>query len=90
MTYDGVDLWEIKAGVALPAPTDVSVRGEAGIRSDGDFDHAGAEVDFGQGVGPFGPSRSTSSASPSASRSTRSRASACRRSASSRRPTRSR
>ena len=55
VTFDGVDLWEIAAGVALPPPTDVKISGEAGIRSNGDFDHAAAEVDFGSGIGPFGP-----------------------------------
>jgi hypothetical protein len=55
VTFDGVDLWEIAAGVALPPPTDVQINAEAGIRSNGDFDHAAAEVDFGSGVGPFGP-----------------------------------
>jgi hypothetical protein len=55
VTYDGVDLWEIAAGVALPPPTDVRIDAEAGIRSNGDFDHAAAAVDFGSGVGPFGP-----------------------------------
>ena len=55
VSFDGVDLWEIAAGVALPPPTDVQINAEAGIRSNGDFDHAAAEVDFGTGVGPFGP-----------------------------------
>jgi plastocyanin len=55
VTYDGVDLWEIKAKVGLPDPIPYTVSGEAGIRG-GEFEHAGAAIDFGTpGVGPFGP-----------------------------------
>ena len=42
--------------MALPEPIPYSLDGDAGIRSNGDFDHAGAALDFGTpGIGPFGP-----------------------------------
>ncbi|MDW5597797.1 PKD domain-containing protein [Conexibacter stalactiti] len=55
VTYDGVDLWEIRANVALPAPAALAIEGDAGIRSDGSFEHAGAAVDFGAGIEVGGP-----------------------------------
>ena len=55
VSFDGIDLWEIAASVALPAPVPYTVSGDAGIR-DGEFEHAGASVDFGTpGIGPIGP-----------------------------------
>jgi hypothetical protein len=55
VSFDGVDLWEIAASVALPPPVPYTVSGDAGIRN-GEFEHAGAEVDFGTpGIGPLGP-----------------------------------
>ena len=55
VSYDGVDLWEIDASVSLPAPTALTVAAGAGIRSDGRFHHAEAEVKFGSGVPLGGP-----------------------------------
>ena len=55
VTFDGEDLWEIAARVKLPAPIPSTIEGDAGIRSNGDFDHAGAAVDFDPALGPFGP-----------------------------------
>jgi len=55
VSYDGVDLWEIAAKIALPDPVPYSISGGAGIRS-GDFEYAEAGLDLGSpGVGPFGP-----------------------------------
>ena len=55
VSFDGVDLWEIAASVALPPPVPYTVSGDAGIRN-GEFEHAGAEVNFGTpGIGPLGP-----------------------------------
>ena len=55
VSYDGVDLWEIDASVSLPAPAAVTVDAGAGIRSDGRFHHAEAEVKFGSGIPIGGP-----------------------------------
>ena len=52
--YDGEDLWEIEASIGLPEPVALGIDGDAGIR-DGEFEHAGAELEFLAGVGPFGP-----------------------------------
>jgi hypothetical protein len=55
VTFDGEDLWEIETAIRMPDPIPYRVAGDAGIRSNGDFEHAGAEVDFGTpgiGVGP--------------------------------------
>jgi PKD repeat protein len=55
VSFDGVDLWEIAASVALPEPVPYLVSGDAGIRN-GEFEHAGASVNFGTpGIGPIGP-----------------------------------
>jgi hypothetical protein len=55
VTFDGEDLWEISTRVKLPPPIPYTVGGDAGIR-DGEFEHAGAEVNFGTpGIGPLGP-----------------------------------
>jgi hypothetical protein len=55
VTFDGDDLWEIEAAIKLPDPIPYTVAGDAGVRSNGEFDHAGAEVRFGTpGIGPFG------------------------------------
>jgi hypothetical protein len=50
VTFDGDDLWEISARVKLPAPIPFSAAGDAGIRSNGDFEHAGAELTFEPGI----------------------------------------
>ena len=55
VSFDGDDLWEIEASIGLPEPVALGIDGDAGIR-DGEFEHAGAELDFPMpGVGPFGP-----------------------------------
>jgi hypothetical protein len=55
VSFDGEDLWEIRASVKLPPPIPYTIEGDAGIR-DGQFEHAGAAIDFGTpGIGPFGP-----------------------------------
>ena len=52
--YDGDGLWEIEANLRLPV-LDASLEAKAGIYK-GDFNFAGAEVQFGSpGAGPFGP-----------------------------------
>jgi hypothetical protein len=54
VSYDGEGLWEIEANVNVPV-LDASVEAKAGIYK-GDFNFAGAEVQFGSpGAGPFGP-----------------------------------
>ncbi len=55
VTFDGEDLWEIKATVGLPQPSAVKISGDAGVRSNGDFDHLGAAMDFGPGIEIGGP-----------------------------------
>ena len=55
VTFDGEDLWEISDAPRAAGPDPVRVAGDAGIRSNGDFEHAGAEVSFGTpgvGLGP--------------------------------------
>jgi hypothetical protein len=55
VSFDGEDLWQVETAIALPPPIPYTVAGDAGIRSNGDFEHAGAEVGFGTpgvGVGP--------------------------------------
>jgi hypothetical protein len=55
VAFDGEDLWEISASMRLPEPMPWTVSADAGIRN-GDFEHAGAAVDFGTpGIGPLGP-----------------------------------
>jgi hypothetical protein len=55
VAFDGEDLWEISAKVALPEPIPYTLGGEAGIQ-DGEFDYAGGEFDVGApGIGPLGP-----------------------------------
>ena len=54
VTYDGDGLWEIAAGVSVPV-INAHLGIEAGILN-GNFNYAGAELDFGNpGIGPFGP-----------------------------------
>ncbi len=55
VTFDGEDLWEIKATVGLPQPSPIKISGDAGVRSNGDFDHLGASADFGPGIEIGGP-----------------------------------
>ena len=49
VTFDGEDLWTIKAAAAVPAPLGVSAQAEAAVRG-GAFDHAAGRADFDPGI----------------------------------------
>lgn len=55
VSYDGVNLWEIEAGIKLPAPAAVDLTGKAGIRSTGKFAYGEAEAKFPGGLPLGGP-----------------------------------
>lgn len=49
VTFDGEDLWTIKAVAAVPAPLGVTAEAEAAVRG-GAFDHAAGRADFDPGI----------------------------------------
>lgn len=55
VSYDGIDLWEIEAGIKLPAPAAIDLTGGAGIRSNGKFAYGEAEAKFPGGLPLGGP-----------------------------------
>ncbi|MDA0179322.1 PKD domain-containing protein [Solirubrobacter phytolaccae] len=55
VSYNGINLWEIEAGINLPAPAAVDLTGKAGIRSSGKFAYGEAEAKFPGGLPLGGP-----------------------------------
>jgi hypothetical protein len=54
VTWDGVDLWEIEASVAIPPPLAAELDADAAIEG-GALRQAGVDAKFPQGLGPIGP-----------------------------------
>lgn len=54
VTWDGVDLWEVEASVAIPPPLAAELDADAAIEG-GALRQAGVDAKFPQGLGPIGP-----------------------------------
>jgi hypothetical protein len=54
VTWDGVDLWEVEASVAIPPPLAAELDADAAIDG-GALRQAGVDATFPEGLGPIGP-----------------------------------